>query len=64
MEEFHRFEVDIRKLRHDNETVARQSFRPFVLRDGDKNTAFFQSKMALRRKCNRLKGLKDKISVL
>ena len=64
MEEFRQVEVEIRKIRHDFETSAWQRCHPIVLRDGDKNTAYFHSEMTARRKRNFLKAIKDNLGVL
>ena len=64
VEEPRQGEADIRKIRLDFETSAWQRCCPFVLQDGDKNTAYFHSKMAARKKRNRLKGLKDSTGTL
>lgn len=64
MEELRQVEAEIRKIRYDFETSSWQWCRPFVLRNGDKNTAYFHSKMEARKKRNRIKGLKDINGVL
>lgn len=58
MDEYRRVEQDIRTLRQ-QETAAWQRCRPFVLKDGDKNTAYFHSKVSNRRR-NKLTYLEDK----
>lgn len=59
LEEYRRVEQELRLLRRQEETGAWQRCRPFVLRDGDKNTAYFHSKAAMRRKRNHIKMLED-----
>lgn len=59
IEECRQVEHDIRQLRQQQETAAWQRCRPFVLRDGDKNTSYFHMKALNRLKRNRLKGLED-----
>lgn len=46
-------------MRQQEETGAWQRCRPFVLREGDRNTTYFHAKAALRRKRNRIKMLED-----
>lgn len=60
IEEYRKVEQDIRH----QETAAWQRCRPFVLRDRNKNTAYFHSKASNRRKRNKLKGLEDSNGVI
>ncbi|CAO2820437.1 unnamed protein product [Amaranthus hypochondriacus] len=60
LEESREVERELRDLRKSEETAAWQQCRPFVLRDGDKNTTFFHAKAANRLKRNNIKMLKDK----
>lgn len=62
IEEYRNVEKEIRNLRQ-QETAAWQWCRPFVLRDGNKNTAYFHSKVSNRRRRNRLKWLEDRNGV-
>lgn len=48
LEELRQVEHHIRVLRQQQETAAWQRCRPFVLRDGDRNTTFFHSKVSAR----------------
>lgn len=57
IEEYRSVEHEIRGLRRQQETGVWQRCRPFVLKDGDKNSAYFHSKVAMRRRRNKLKGL-------
>ena len=64
VEELRQVEADVRKIRHDYRTSVWQRCCPFVLRDGYKNTSYFHTKMAARRKQNRLNSLKDRAGIL
>lgn len=57
--EFRRVKQELRDLRKHQETAAWQRCRPFVLRDGDKNTSYFHTKASNRRRRNKLTGLED-----
>lgn len=59
IEEYRKVEQELRDLRHQQETAAWQRCRPFVLRNGDKNTAYFHTKASIRKRRNRLKSLED-----
>lgn len=59
IEELCTVERDLRRLRQQQETAAWQRCRPFILRDGDKNTAYFHAKASNRRRRNRIKSLED-----
>lgn len=59
LEEGREVEKELRELRRSEETTAWQRCRPFILRDGDKNTAFFHAKAANRTKRNHLTMLLD-----
>lgn len=63
IKEYRRVEQEIRSLRQQQETAAWQWCRPLVLRDGDKNTAYFHSKVSNRRRRNRLKWIEDRNGV-
>lgn len=63
IEQYRAIEHEIRCLRQQHETVAWQRCRPFVLKDGDKNTTYFHSKVSMRRRRNKLKGLVDSYGV-
>lgn len=60
IDECREVEKELWELRRNEETAAWQRFRPFILRDGDKNTAFFHAKAANRLKRNHLSMLHDK----
>lgn len=60
IEESREVERELRELRRIEETAAWQRSRPFVLRDGDKNTTFFHAKASSRLKRNNLNMLHDK----
>lgn len=53
-------EKELSTLRRKQETSAWQRCRPFVLRDGDRNTSFFHAKASNRRRRNKIAKLKDK----
>lgn len=57
IEEEGRLESEIRDIRKKLETEAWQRCRPFVLRDGDKNTPYFHYRASHRRKRNRIESL-------
>lgn len=63
IEECREVEKELRELRRSEETTAWQRCRPFIIRDGDKNTAFFHAKAANRIKRNKLSMLHDKDGV-
>lgn len=60
IEESREVEKELRELRSYEEIAAWQRCRPFILRDGDKNTAYFHAKASSRLKRNILKTLNDK----
>jgi endonuclease/exonuclease/phosphatase family protein len=59
IDESREVEKELRELRRLEETAAWQRCQPYVLRDGDKNTAFFHAKAASRLKRNNIKMLLD-----
>ena len=59
IEEERRVEIEIRDIRRKIETESWQRCRPFILRDGDKNTSYFHYCASHRRKQNRIKSLFD-----
>lgn len=59
IEEYRRVQSELRSLRQQQETAAWQRCLPFVLRNGDRNTAYFHAKASMRRKRNCIKVLED-----
>lgn len=59
LEEYRNIEQELRQLRQHQEPAAWQRCRPFVLKDGDRNTAYFHAKVSNRRRRNKLKFLED-----
>ncbi|XP_048494687.1 uncharacterized protein LOC125494872 [Beta vulgaris subsp. vulgaris] len=64
VEEIREVEEELRVLRRSQETAAWQRCRPFVLRDGDRNTAYFHNKATERKKRNRITRMVDKDGVM
>ncbi|CAO2825064.1 unnamed protein product [Amaranthus hypochondriacus] len=63
LEEYRRVEKELRELRHQQETVAWQRCRPFVLRNGDRNMAYFHAKASTCRRQNKIEALEDRNGV-
>lgn len=59
IKEERRAEEEIRSIRKKIETEAWQHCRPFILRDGDKNTSYFHYRASHRHKRNKIESLLD-----